>query len=68
MKTWCDSRTQRMTILNSQIVFCQNFTCLSLETDFISKPRAEILPPLKYGQKRAPAERDNYVSWNKIVF
>jgi len=40
----------------------------SPETDFIPEPRAETLPPSKYGRKRARVERDNYVSWNKIVF
>ena len=40
----------------------------SPETDFISAPRAETLPPSKYGQKWARVERDNYVSWDKIVF
>ena len=37
----------------------------SPETDFIPEPRAETS---KYGQKRARIERDNYVSWEKIVF
>jgi len=41
----------------------------SPETDFIPEPRAETLPPSKYGRKRALVERDNYVySWDKIVF
>ena len=68
MKTWGDSQTQRTNILNSQIVFCQNATCLSLETNFIPEPRAETLPPSKYGLKRASTERDGCVSWDKIVF
>ena len=40
----------------------------SPETDFVAEPRAETLPPSKYGRKRARVERDNYVSWDKIVF
>ena len=40
----------------------------SPETDFIPEPRAETLPPSKYGRKRARVERDDYVSWEKIVF
>ena len=40
----------------------------SSETDFVPEPRAETLPPSKYGRKRARVERDNYVSWDKIVF
>ena len=40
----------------------------SPETDFIPEPRTETLPPSKYGRKQARVERDNYVSWNKIVF
>ena len=40
----------------------------SLETDFIPDPRAETLPPSKYGRKRARIERDDYVSWEKAVF
>jgi len=41
----------------------------STETNFIPEPRAETLPPSKYGRKRARVERDNYfVSWDKIVF
>ena len=35
----------------------------SPETDFVPEPRAETLPPSKYGRKRARVERDNYVSW-----
>ena len=35
------------------------------ETDFIPEPRAETS---KYGRKRIRVERDNYVSWEKIVF
>ena len=34
-------------------------------TDFIPEPRAETS---KYGRMRALVERDNYVSWEKIVF
>ena len=37
----------------------------SPETDFIPEPLAETS---KYGQKRARVQRDNYVSWEKIVF
>ena len=37
----------------------------SPETDFIPEPRAETS---KYGRKRTRVERDNYVSWEKIVF
>ena len=37
----------------------------SPETDFIPEPRAETS---KYGQTRTRVERDNYVSWDKIVF
>ena len=37
----------------------------SPETDFIPDPRAETS---KYGRKRTRVERDNYVSWEKIVF
>jgi len=40
----------------------------SPETDFIPEPRAETLPPSKYGRKRALVEGDNYVSLDKIVF
>ena len=40
----------------------------SPETDFLPGPGAEALPTLKYGRKRARVERDNYVSWDKIVF
>ena len=40
----------------------------SPETDFIPEPRAETLPPSKYGRKRARVERDDYVSWETIVF
>ena len=40
----------------------------SPETDFLPEPRAETLPPSKYGRKRARVERDDYVSWEKIVF
>ena len=35
---------------------------LSPETDLIPEPRAETLPPSKYGLKRAWVERDDYVS------
>ena len=34
----------------------------SLETNFIPEPRAELLPPSKYGRRRAQVERDDYVS------
>ena len=34
----------------------------SLETNFIPEPRAELLPPSKYGRRRARVERDDYVS------
>ena len=37
----------------------------SPETDFTPEPRAETS---KYGRKRKRVERDNYVSWEKIVF
>ncbi|CAH3146379.1 unnamed protein product [Porites lobata] len=37
----------------------------SPETDFIPEPRAETS---KYGRKRTRVKRDNYVSWEKIVF
>ena len=37
----------------------------SPNTDFIPEPRAETS---KYGRKRTRVERDNYVSWEKIVF
>ena len=40
----------------------------SPETDFIQEPCVETLPTSKYGRKRARVERDNYVSWDKIVF
>ena len=40
----------------------------SPKTDFIPEPRAETLPPSNYGRKRARVERDNHVSWDKIVF
>ena len=40
----------------------------SPETDFIPEPCVETLPTSKYGRKRARVERDNYVSWDKIVF
>ena len=40
----------------------------SPETNFIPEPRAETLPPSKYGRKRSRVERDDYVSWEKIVF
>ena len=35
---------------------------LSPETDLIPEPRAETLPPSKYGRKRARVEGDDYVS------
>ena len=38
------------------------------ETDFLPEPGAKTLPTSKYGRKRARVERDNYVSWDKIVF
>ena len=37
----------------------------SPNTDFIPEPRAETS---KYGRKRTRVERDNYVSWEKMVF
>ena len=37
----------------------------SPETDYIPEPRTETS---KYGRKRTRVERDNYVSWEKIVF
>ena len=40
----------------------------SPETDFIPEPRAEKLPPSKYGRTRARVKRDNHVSWDKIGF
>ena len=40
----------------------------SPETNFIPEPRAETLPPSKYGRKRPRVERDDYVSWEKICF
>ena len=40
----------------------------SPETEFIPEPRAETLPPSKYGRKRARVERDDYDSWEKTVF
>ena len=40
----------------------------SPETDFLPETGAETLPMSKYGRKRARVERDNYVSWDKIVF
>ena len=40
----------------------------SLETAFIPEPRAQTLPPSKYGRKQAQVERDHYVSWDKVVF
>ena len=39
----------------------------SPETDFLPEPGEETLPS-KYGRKRARFERNNYVSWYKIVF
>ena len=38
------------------------------ETDFIPEPCAETLRPSKYGRKRAQVKRNDYVSWEKIVF
>ena len=32
------------------------------------EPGAETLPKSKYGRRWARVERDNYVSWDKIVF
>ena len=40
----------------------------SPETNFIPEPRAETLPPSKYGRKRPRVERGDYVSWEKICF
>ena len=40
----------------------------SPETDFIPEPSAETLPPSKYGRRRVRVERNDYVSWEKIVF
>ena len=40
----------------------------SPETDFIPEPRAGTLPPSKHGRRWARVERDDYVSWEKIVF
>ena len=40
----------------------------SPETVFIPEPRAETLPPSKYGRRRVRVERNEYVSWEKIVF
>ena len=37
----------------------------SPETDFIPEPSVETS---KYGLKRTRVKRDNYVSWEKIVF
>ena len=37
----------------------------SPETDFIPGPRAETS---KCGRKQTQGERDNYVSWEKLVF
>ena len=37
----------------------------SPETDFIPEPRAETS---RCGRKRTRVERDNYISWEKIVF
>jgi len=37
-------------------------------TGFTPEPCAETLPLSKYGRKRARVERDNYVSWYKIIF
>ena len=62
MKTWGGSRTQRANILNFHIVFYQNSTCPSPETDFTPESRAEALPPSKYGRMQARVERDSCVS------
>ena len=40
----------------------------SPETEFIPEPRAETLPPSKYGRRQPRVERDDYVRWEKIVF
>ena len=40
----------------------------SPETDFLPEPGAETLSTSKYGRKWARIERDNYLSWDKIVF
>ena len=40
----------------------------SPETGFIPEPCEETLPPSKYGRMRARVERDDCVSWDKIVF
>ena len=40
----------------------------SPETDFIPEPHTETLLLSKCGWKRPWVERDNYVSWDKIVF
>ena len=37
----------------------------SPETDFIPEPRAETS---RYGRKRTRVKRDNYISWEKMVF
>ena len=40
----------------------------SPQSDFIPEPCQETLLPSKYGRKQARAERDDYVSWEKITF
>ena len=40
----------------------------SPDADFIPEPSAKTLPLSKYGRKRARVGRDDYVSWEKIVF
>lgn len=44
-----------------------SFSESSPETNFIPEPCAETLPPSKYGQEGAQVERDDYVSWERIV-
>ena len=39
----------------------------SPHSDFIPEPCQETLHPSKYGRKRARAERDDCVSWEKIT-
>ena len=39
----------------------------STETN-LPAPCPENLPPSKYGRKRARVERDDYVSWENILF
>ena len=35
---------------------------------FEARTARKTLPPSKYERKRAGVKRDNYVSWDKIVF